>query len=882
MGPLLSAAKSIGKEFLVEKAADLLSGKDKEVNNELNEVQTEVPVEEQPEPETVENEYYSANDDNPAMNDTDSEGNLPESEFSADAIPVTIPDNDGVDKYNKDDLKPLKLEQPYSVIRMRNDGDDPNKLKSWERPPHNSSKITKDNLNDAMAVNNVFKDSIDSGNSLQAPEGNNNDYFLKAKNNLVGRQNDRNIGSFLNQFHGMDFFKRGVPEIEKELKGTGYDMGPSANNIVDNLKEAVDKGDTEEVENIIEEHPVESQEALPEDTPIQEEAKQITDDTNKANDEVNNEVVEDFVEEPSAESELSPVGYTTEQVADPNVGSIPEDLPENNRPLDNFVLNNYDDDKDRGELSPAIESNNDNKDGATTETGTDLPKGEDDDFEAYARKAGEEAGDRKQLEKEHAEAFEEKLRHNNQQAWKDYALEKSKLNTRGSIRKGFENEVGKSILAEIMTPEEWMNDSLREGVLRHTTYTSNPVEVRNRLRESIAKEKKALGIDEETLKANAEEEKKRRDEAWAKLMATNNPNKDDKAKDNKKKGSIDWDKVRVYEPGEDPYSKVSDESDWINNPDYEPNADGADVYLHHDDDFAGPDELPATIDQIRDEDFVGPDEQLAIYNGGVPEEIYLDPIYDTSDYNFDWDYDIQTLGVASPEEIPDAPVHNKEQAKAKQRLMNWFKSKHLDQSSKSGPVESTPSAETSNRLSMAGRRAGALSLPASGSGSVPSASMGKGVERQPGPYTSNSIASKAPLPVALEDNQGREVSVNGKATTMPVSGKNGSMRSGSFGLMSKPSKNTKVGKPVGAISGGAYHTQSNGSMKSKQVSGIGQVATDGKDVLIERIRTLLKELPEEEVSKLGFSPVRNTYKGKSLEQYDGYTLQNLIKQLEAM
>lgn len=189
----------------------------------------------------------------------------------------------------------IKAEQPYSVIHQTNSDSDPNKLGSWERPPHNSNKITRQNLDDAFAVNNVFKDSINTGNSMWAPEGNSNDYFLKAKDNLVGQQNDRKIGDFLSQFHGMDYFRKGVPAMEEGLKGTGYDMGPSANIVKDNLKEAVDEGDTKEVENIIEEHPDESQEVLPEDTPIQEEAEQITDDTNKVNDEVNNEVVEDFV-----------------------------------------------------------------------------------------------------------------------------------------------------------------------------------------------------------------------------------------------------------------------------------------------------------------------------------------------------------------------------------------------------------------------------------------------------------------------------------------------------------------------------------------------------------------------------------------------------------
>jgi hypothetical protein len=224
------------------------------------------------------------------------------------------------------------------------DNIDPNKLGSWERPSHNSSKITRQNLDDAKAVDNAFNGSIDSGNSLWAPEGNNKDYFLKAKDNIVGQQNDRKIGEFLNQFHGMDFFKRGVPEMEKGLKGTGYDMGPSAN-IVDNLKEAVDEGDTKEVENIIEEHPEESQEILPEDTPIQEEAEQITEDDKPQNDEVNNEVVEDFVKEPSAESELrttepdntpleSDTDKTNDEVVDKkNPGSSFMNIPEDTEPL---------------------------------------------------------------------------------------------------------------------------------------------------------------------------------------------------------------------------------------------------------------------------------------------------------------------------------------------------------------------------------------------------------------------------------------------------------------------------------------------------------------------------------------------------------------------
>ena len=787
---------------------------------------------------------------------------------------------------NDNELKPVKLEQPYSVIRMHNDGDDPNKLKSWERPPHNSSKITKQNLDDAMAVNNVFKDSIDSGNSLQAPEGNSNDYFLKAKDNLVSKTNDRKIGDFLNQFHGMDFFKSGVPEIEKGLKGTGYDMGPSAN-IVDNLKEAVDKGDTKEVENIIEEHPEESQKILPEDTPIQEEAEQITDDTNKANDEVNNEVVEDFVED--NQSELAPVGYTTEQVTDPNVGSIPEDLPENNRPLDNFVLNNYDDDTDRGELSPA---NNDNKDDVTTETDTDSSKDEDDEFEAYARKAGEEAGDRKQLEKEHKEAFEEKLRHNNQEAWKDYALEKGKLNTRGSIRKGFEKEVGKSLLAEIMTPEEWMNDSLREGVLRHTNYTSDPVVIRNRLRESIAKEKKALGIDEETLRAKEEakrqeeakrkeEEKKRRDEAWAKLTA------DDKGKDkdNKKVGSsfinvppdsedgIDWDKVKVYKPGEDatvygiqqePFDPRVEEN---LNYDYDQNipqeASITDTELPDVVDYGLEDQNQYGDDLLSEDETIIDDtmantEPLSDDNfEPTPEAPYADNVVQLKQQKEQLDKEL--------EEAEAEPVTDKESAIKKQNRVKMARAAianfHASNPNFNNLIQqSDGSTATGGRVSP---RAGIGSIGggASGHGSMSPTNS----RRTNNAMNTGKAAGGGSMPVTLGANSSKVIQPSRSFS-------NGSLSSGSFGLMSKNKSN-------GAFSSKPVSLPNGESSSVVEGLNVDSITESGKNALIERLKTLLDKLSPEQRKQLGFSPKDYNYQGERLEDLDGYTIQKLLEEV---
>ena len=212
----------------------------------------------------------------------------------------------------------------------------------------------------------------------------------------------------------------------------------------------------------------------------------------------------------------------------------------------------------------------------------------------------------------------------------------------------------------------------------------------------------------------------------AKQLYDSKPNNDEVDNDAveefiKQEQTIDWDKVKVYGPNEDPYFKVSDESDWKNNPDHEPDfieiKDKKDDY-QKDEDFLGPDEYidengniqvdPNWKPENADEDFVGPDEQLAVINSGLPAEI--EQPYDTSDYNFDWDYDIQTLGVKSPEEIPDAPVTNVEQAKSKQRLMNWLKSHGHGFIMPEPSVSSVSSEEATNNKASGSSRAAGSSL----------------------------------------------------------------------------------------------------------------------------------------------------------------------------
>jgi len=647
------------------------------------------------------------------------------------------------------------------------------------------------------------------------------------------------------------------------------------------LKEAVDEGDTEKVENIIEEHPEESQEVLPEDTPIQEEAEQITEDDKPQNDEVNNEVVEDFVkDEHFKDIENKP--YYDDWV--------------NSEPGSEQFINAYNsavNDYGKEEVDKQLEAwgieLEPPKDEETTETGTDLPKDEDDEFEAYAKQAGDEAGDRKQLEEEHAKAFEEKLRHNNQQAWKDYALEKSKLNTRGSIRKGFENEVGKSILAEIMTPEEWMNDSLRENVLRHTNYTSNPVEVRNRLRESIAKEKKALGIDEETLKAKEEEEKrrkeeerKRREEAWAKFDKANGINQDKK----KAAGSsfINVPKDTEPLPLVSGYKREGDKllDEYGNEiPDYEPIDTDDGVLAERDEDFLGPDEWTDEEGNIHDYS------ELANGNtGALDKKWYEGDEGGEGEYSESGNVNLDYEAAELQDQIKEAealPVTNAEEAKEKQNKLRALRLKLKEVQTATGHGSNVPSAgpTTDNGTQTTGGRAS----PRAGIGNIGGGAAGHGSMASTRPTrmsgdSHNSIASKAPLPHALEDNQGRVVSVNGKATTAPSSNNNGAFRSGSFGLMSKAKSNLKSIPSKAPVSGGAEHTGT--PMTAGAGKGMPNDVNieDGKQILIERLKQLLTQLTDEEKRKLGFSPALNQWNGKALIRLDGYTLQDLINQVE--
>lgn len=244
----------------------------------------------------------------------------------------------------------------------------------------------------------------------------------------------------------------------------------------------------------------------------------------------------------------------------------------------------------------------------------------------------------------------------------------------------------------------------------------------------------------------------------------------------------------------------------------------------------------------------------------VEDSDYITPVYTIEDL----DKEI--------EEVNQWPVTNVDEAKAKQRKLMDLKSRRV---AYGGTSKSDTNWNYDRSTATGGRvspRAGIGSIGgAAGHGSMASTSSTKMGDSH------NSIASKAPLPHALEDNQGRVVSINGKATTAPSSNNNGAFRSGSFGLMSKASSNLKSVPSKAPVSGGAKHT-GNSTIGANGMPEVGSEA--GKQALIERLEQLLAQLTDEEKKEFGFSSSLNQWNGKSLSKLDGYTLQDLIDKVE--
>lgn len=310
-------------------------------------------------------------------------------------------------------------------------------------------------------------------------------------------------------------------------------------------------------------------------------------------------------------------------------------------------------------------------------------------------------------------------------------------------------------------------------------------------------------------------------------------------------------------------------------PDYEPIDTKGGVSAERDEDFLGQDEWVDEEGNIHDYSELANGNTEALDKKWYEGDESGEGEYSESG-NVNLDYEAAEL----QDQIKEAealPVTNAEEAKEKQNKLRALRLrlKEVQTATGHGSNVSSVGPTTDNGIQTTGGRAspraGIGSIGgSSGHGSMASTSSTKIVDNH------NSIASKAPLPHALEDNQGRVISVNGKATTAPSSNNNGAFRSGSFGLMSKASSNLKSIKSKAPVSGGAEHM---GTPMTGNGATTGDLSLeDGKQILIERLKQLLTQLTDKEMKQLGFSS--NQWNGNAFTELDGYTLQDLIDKVE--
>lgn len=314
-------------------------------------------------------------------------------------------------------------------------------------------------------------------------------------------------------------------------------------------------------------------------------------------------------------------------------------------------------------------------------------------------------------------------------------------------------------------------------------------------------------------------------------------------------------------------------------PDYEPIDTEGGVSTKKDEDFLGQDEWVDEEGNIHDYSELANGNTEALYKKWYEGDVSGEGEYSESG-NVNLDYEAADL----QDQIKEAealPVTNAEEAKEKQNKLRALrlKLKEVQTATGHGSNISSKGPTTDNGIQTTGGRAS----PRAGIGSIGGGVAGHGNMASTRPTkmgdSHNSIASKAPLPHALEDNQGRVVSVNGKATTAPSSNNNGAFRSGSFGLMSKAKSNLKSIPSKAPVSGGPEHMGSPIGEAGKGMPNDVNIE-DGKQILIERLKQLLTQLTDEEKRKLGFSPALNQWNGKALIRLDGYALQDLIDKVE--
>lgn len=303
---------------------------------------------------------------------------------------------------------------------------------------------------------------------------------------------------------------------------------------------------------------------------------------------------------------------------------------------------------------------------------------------------------------------------------------------------------------------------------------------------------------------------------------------------------VDWDKVHVYEPNEDPYLKVTDEYDWKNNPDYK--AEPIEIKEpQKDEDFLGPDEYidengniqvdPNWKPENADEDFVGPDEQLAIINDGLPAEIKYDPVYDTDDYNFDWDYAVEN--VPELRELNDE-LDEEDKEEIAQLLGFKFGGKPGSLNNPPQDSQATNNIRFNHSSANLGN-VGSGFLGRTFAGNINPSHVGSGLDFNTRMDSVKSIASKAPIPPEAASTS-KSKAVAGSNNNLPHS--NGTVGSGAGMLFQKRNSSLKVKGSNLPDLGGPHH------QSEVEETNVDEIIDEMRDKLVENLENMLNENPK--------------------------------------
>lgn len=608
-------------------------------------------------------------------------------------------------------------------------------------------------------------------------------------------------------------------------------------NIEQQLTSALDNSNDKQVENIIENNPVETSKILPENSPLQNEAKEVT-DGDKRTDRVDNKVIKDSIDDFH-----TPGGYLNQN----QNGKLKEDIIDDNF-FENFAkglkstenADKYQADNPDEINYPALQEWADSveDDPAIAERAVaysldDVKDKKDFDSYKWAQQKDYDAAQAKldrasNLMKKASEGDE--FNNDYRRAAGSISFPAGAARARAekniNVANALQNtEMDDATFAAALKDKQLIRDLKGMPIEQDRidrigmfidSYRAAAANKDTKKAEQLIEENPDIAVEALPEGTNAHEEAAQIFDGDARTDEVNNErlSEDFENVDDLYNYLIDWDKVNVYGPEEN-------HSEWENEPDFDtsywdasmgenPLPEGERPNLHEgdeaidkmqeridrDEDFAGPDELPATYDQ-----FVEPGKELALTNGNELDSVdanELASIEDARNAGFSWEIIDGQIdeAVDNDETIPED-----EKEKTKKRRHKLIKLLSGNSKSIKGgsnvPSEKTDisTKQQSSNIQSAGKNI----LGNVGASSGVTASRVPSIKEEKKPAASGSTASKAgggSMPVANEGNYSAVSHSNGGNMS------SGSAGSGMFGKVGTLGKGGSIASKKSTLPGG--------------------------------------------------------------------------------